>query len=139
MIFGFIIIRFEGEFLNGRRNGKGKEYEDYENKIIFEGEYLNGKRWNGNEYNIENGELEFTLKNGNGKVKEFNFDTGYTFIGEYKDGLRNGKGKEYETSGFIEFDGEYINGKKLKGKAYNNDFWTCSLYFEGEFLNRKKL
>ena len=36
---------FEGEYLNGKRNGKGKEYKYGE--IIFEGEYLNGKRWIG--------------------------------------------------------------------------------------------
>jgi len=33
-------IIFEGEYLNGKRNGKGKEY--YNNgKLQFEGEYLN--------------------------------------------------------------------------------------------------
>ena len=35
---------FEGEYLNGEKNGKGKEY--YKGKLIFEGEYLNGERWN---------------------------------------------------------------------------------------------
>ena len=36
---------FEGEYLNGERNGKGKEY--YKNGILkFGGEYLNGKRKN---------------------------------------------------------------------------------------------
>ena len=30
---------FEGEYLNGKRNGKGKEYYDND-KLIFEGEYL---------------------------------------------------------------------------------------------------
>ena len=35
---------FEGEYLNGKRNGKGKEF--YENgKLKFEGEYINGKKW----------------------------------------------------------------------------------------------
>ena len=34
---------FEGEYLNGKRNGKGKEYNFY-GKLIFEGEYLNGER-----------------------------------------------------------------------------------------------
>ena len=39
-------LRFEGEYLNGKRNGKGKEY--YCNgKLEFEGEYLHGIRWNG--------------------------------------------------------------------------------------------
>ena len=37
------ILEFEGEYLNGQRNGKGKEY-DSRGKLIFEGEYLNGKK-----------------------------------------------------------------------------------------------
>ena len=36
-------IMFEGEYLNGRKNGKGKEYNIH-GYLIFEGEYLNGKR-----------------------------------------------------------------------------------------------
>ena len=35
-------LKFEGEYLNGKRNGKGKEY-DYD-KLKFEGKYLNGKK-----------------------------------------------------------------------------------------------
>ena len=34
---------FEGHYLNGKRNGKGKEYNILNGKT-FEGEYLNGKR-----------------------------------------------------------------------------------------------
>ena len=33
---------FKGEYLNGERNGKGKEY--YDCNLIFEGEYLNDER-----------------------------------------------------------------------------------------------
>ena len=36
-------LEYEGEYLNGKRNGKGKEYED--GQLVFEGEYLNGKRF----------------------------------------------------------------------------------------------
>ena len=42
-------MKFEGEYLEGKRNGKGKEY--YDNTLIFEGEYLNGER-NGKKKNI---------------------------------------------------------------------------------------
>ena len=45
------VLQFEGEYLNGKRYGKGKEY-DYKSNLIFEGEYLNGKRWNGKGFNI---------------------------------------------------------------------------------------
>ena len=37
------ILVYEGEYLNGERNGKGKEYYD-NGRLRFEGEYLNGKR-----------------------------------------------------------------------------------------------
>ena len=49
---------FEGEYLNGEKNGKGKVY--YNNgKLKFEGEYLNGKKnGKGKQYNYD-GELEF--------------------------------------------------------------------------------
>ena len=59
------ILIFEGEYLNGERNGKGKEY--YENgKISFEGEYLNGENWNGKLYDPENISI-YEIKNGQGK------------------------------------------------------------------------
>ena len=32
---------YKGEYLNGERNGQGKEYDD--NVLLFRGEYLNGK------------------------------------------------------------------------------------------------
>ena len=51
-------LLYVGEYLNGKRNGKGEEY-DFNGNIIFEGEYLNGKKWNGkgneDKYEIKNG------------------------------------------------------------------------------------
>ena len=79
-------LKYEGEYLNGQRNGKGKEnYED--GKLQFEGEYLKGQRWNGKGYN-KNGIIDFQIKDG------------------------NGKGKEYYDDGKIKYEGEYLNGKK---------------------------
>ena len=37
---------FEGEYLNGKRNGKGKE-NDFEGYIRFEGQYLDNEKWKG--------------------------------------------------------------------------------------------
>ena len=52
------ILVFEGEYIKGKRNGKGKEYFD-NNKLKFEGTYLNGKRSGfGKEY-CDNGILKF--------------------------------------------------------------------------------
>ena len=77
---------FEGEYKNGRKNGKGLEYYNNE-KILFEGEYLNGKRWNGKGYN-KTGNIEFEIKEGNGKIIEYYFDNNnIKFEGEYLNGL----------------------------------------------------
>ena len=95
---------FEGEYLNGERNGKGKEY-DYSGELIFEGQYLNGER-NGKEkdYYYENGKLIFEGEYLKGKrwnvnIKEYYKDDILIFEGEYLNGERNGKGKEYYYDG----------------------------------------
>ena len=68
-----IKLQYEGEYLNGERNGKGKEY-DYDGKMEFEGEYSNGKR--------------------NGKGNEYDYKGRLIFKGEYCNGIRwNGKYK----------------------------------------------
>ena len=52
-------LYFEGEYLNGKRNGKGKEYND-NGKLKFEGEYLKGKKnGKGKEYSEYDGKLTF--------------------------------------------------------------------------------
>ena len=55
-----------GKFIEGERNGKGKEYND-DYRLLFEGEYLNGKRHGkGKEY-YDNGKLRFEGEYLNGK------------------------------------------------------------------------
>ena len=51
------ILVFEGEYLNGKRNGEGKEYYDNK-KLKFEGKYLYGHKFKGKEYYVS-GELKF--------------------------------------------------------------------------------
>ena len=80
---------FEGKYIKGERNGKGKEYHN--NELIFEGEYLNNKRWNGKGKEYDNYRLIYEGENANRE--------------------RNWKGKEYHNNGNILFDGEYKKGK----------------------------
>ena len=49
-------------------------------------------------------------------------------------GKRAGIGKEYNSYGFLMFEGEYLYGWKYKGKEYIKGI----LEFEGEYLNDKK-
>ena len=103
---------YEGEYLNGERNGKGKEYKPHVDYLVYDGEYLNGKR--------------------HGKAKEY-FECFLVFEGEYLNGKRwNGKintnieGKTYEIkngkglfldfnkNNFDYFEGYYVNGEKME-------------------------
>ena len=77
---------FKGQYLNGEKNGKGKEYYD-DGEVKFEGEYLNGNK--------------------NGKCKEYYNYGKIKFEGEYLNGKKNGKGKEYYDDGEVKFEGEY--------------------------------
>ena len=52
---------FEGEYKNGKRNGKGKEYST-DGDLIFEGEYKNGKR-NGKRMEKEKNYALINIKN----------------------------------------------------------------------------
>ena len=118
------VLQFEGEYLNGKRYGKGKEY-DYKSNLIFEGEYLNGKRWNGKGFNILDKSVSYELKNGKGFVKETFFEC------EFVNGERNGLAKLF-SEGRLTAEIEYVNGKRNgKGKEYNRD---GEVIFEGEYL-----
>ena len=109
---------FEGNYENGDKNGKGKIFQ--KNNIVFEGEFFNGKRWNGNGYDIKGNQV-YTLKNGNGFVKEYYSNNTISLEGGYKNGEKNGFIKIYNYSGNLIFEGEYLDGKRNgRGKEYDS-------------------
>ena len=129
-IYGRLI--YEGDYLKGKKNGNGKEYFENGN-LLFEGEYLDNKRYNGKGFNFF-GDPEYEIIKGNGKIKEYDYTGDLLFDGEYLNCEKNGKGKEYYF-GFI-YIGEYKNGKRNgKGKEFD---YTGNLFFEGEYLNGKR-
>ena len=81
----------------------------------FEGEYLNGKKWNGKGY-TKGGKIDFEIKEGKGKGKEYTPGDRLLFEGNYLNGERNGKGKEYNFRDSLIFEGEYLNGQRWNGK-----------------------
>ena len=84
---------YEGECLNGKRNGKGKEYS-FNKELLFKGEYLDGKRWNG-------------------KGKEYSCDGELLFEGEYINGKKwNGIERKFYNNK-LQFEFEYLNGIKI--------------------------
>ena len=152
---------FEGEYLNGKRNGKGKEimYCLFNREYIFQGEYLNGKRWNGYEYFNGNDKKECEIKNGEGTVIEYyrySYCDDIMIKCEYKNGEKI-KGIEKiffsrdHEGAHIEFEGEYLNGKRWNG-IFQNYYENYELkngkgfaleinddnYYEGELINGEK-
>ena len=100
---------YEGEYLNGKRHGKGKEYYD-SGKLRFDGEYLKGKR--------------------HGKGKE------YDFLGNliYKGKLLNDK--RWDGVGYDDY--KNIVYELKEGKGYIKEIYKGIIYFEGNILNGKK-
>ena len=124
-------VLYEGEYLNGKRNGKGKVYYS-DGKLLYEGEFLNNKKWNIKEYD-KNGNIINELKNGKGYIDVYNEFDIRIFEGEYTNGLRNGKGKEFYNNGKLLFEGEYKNGlKNGKGKQYDKN---GKIIVDGEYSN----
>ena len=65
--------RIKGIYRKGEINGKGKEYNISTNNLLFEGEYLNGKKiGEGKEYyDNDNGKLKYEGEYLNGEGKEY--------------------------------------------------------------------
>ena len=112
---------FEGGYLNEKRNGKGKEY--FRNgKLNFEGEYFYDKKLFGKAYNLD-GNLDYNMdkldENLTGIRTEYNPNSyNFRFEGEYLNGKRNGKGKEYDIRGRLYLK-VYIQMEKKMDKGKN--------------------
>ena len=60
------------------------------------------------EYYIMQGDFINGKAEGNGKCI---WENGEYYIGQYKNGLFNGKGIEYYSNGKIKYEGDFINDK----------------------------
>ena len=125
-------LLFEGEYLKGKRNGKGKEY-DYDGKLLFEGEYLNGKRnGKGKEY-YHSGKLKF-------EGEYLNNKRCLKFEGGFLNRKRNGNGKEHEKVFYedskLKIEVEYLNAKKYNGKVYKKNGIMDSKIKDGKQNNK---
>ena len=127
-------IIFKGEYINGVKNGKGIEYN--EKGILFEGDYLNGKRWN---WFVKEYHDSSHLK----KLK---------FYGYFCNGEKIGR--EYDIDGQLIFKVKYLDDKRWNGTIYNNNGFLFpikngngkikeynqegKLIFKGEYINGEK-
>ena len=97
--------------MNGKQNGKGVEYERFDN-IKYEGEFLNGKK--------------------NGKIKEYSYNCNYNRIYNYN---RNWDIEEP----ILMFEGEYFNDCKVKRKEFYKNgklFLKENIYFQKDGMEK---
>ena len=114
---------FEGEYLNDKRNGIGKEYYN-DGTLLFEGEYFKEER--------------------KGKGKEF-FLGELVFEGEYlNDQKWNGKGKDYGIFSFLDIDHKCLSVKDMFAVGlelyyiFHQEYKFFVGFYEGELLNGKR-
>ena len=130
---------FEDEYLNGERNGKGKEHHQF-GGLLFEDEYLNWKRHGkGKEFDYFSGQLKF----------EGQYIYGYRIRGkEYFNDTNNEQKSKYEYD-FLNEQNWYQKAKEYGWNSliYGNKFFNKNNYniktniiiFEGECLNYLRL
>ena len=107
--------RYEGQFLNDARNGKGTfAFEDY----VYEGDFVEGQ-WTG--YGVltfEDGtKYEGDFVEGRFEGKGTFYESGVlSYIGEFKDDMRHGYGKELDKDGNVIYEGNWENDEKIDKK-----------------------
>ena len=116
IMLGSNVTLYEGEFLNGKRNGHGKLFDEEYGKLVYEGEFLNGKfNGKGKLYILDFLIFEGEFLNGMPTIGK-----GYYPLG--KESLiieKDGKAKEFFENGKLKFEGEYQNGIKWNGTGYD--------------------
>ena len=103
-----------GQWLNDAEHGKGTIYLDIHsknNEIIYEGDFAYGK------------------PNGYGKCY---YENGNYYIGEFSNGIRNGKGTIYYKNDCIKYEGDFVDDKVQGNGKY---IWENGDYYIGQFVN----
>lgn len=120
---------YEGEWKDGSFNGKGKL--TYPNGVVYEGEFKNGNfdgegKLTFSDGKVYEGEFEYNYINGKGKLT---FPDGGVYEGEFDHAHRNGEGKETNPDGSI-YEGEWkYDERHGKGK----ETFSNGTVYEGEF------
>ena len=104
-------VRYQGNFVNGCLQGKGKLY--FDNDEYYEGDFLNNVKHGKGKLYYPNGQIKYDGDFANDKFDGYGkyvLENGENYIGEWSNGLRHGKGAVYESNGYLKQQGNYING-----------------------------
>ena len=147
-------IKYEGNFVNGKKQGLGTYYFDKDFYVIESGEKLyfrKGDYYKGQwSNNAMNGKGTLYLKDGSVKYEgdfvnnkltgkgKYYFKTGGYYIGQILNNKQHGKGIMYDENGNKIFEGNYIEDKKEgEGKYYFRDGSYCCATFKNNKVHGK--
>lgn len=125
---------YEGLWSNGLRHGEGKM--SYANKSVYEGRWFYGMRHYEGVLTYANhasyhGQWDFDKQQGRGMYKDL--DSGYHYEGEWKNGLKHGKGVEKTKEG--RYEGEWKDNMR---HGQGTEVLSCGTIYEGRWKENKK-
>ena len=141
-IFSFLDISIKLQIIKYNKSHQKKLNIDIVDYIELNGRYI--KYFNGKgiemllKKNIKIFEGEYFEGKRNGKGKEYNWKGILTFEGEYLNNRKwKGEGEEYDNFGHLIFKGKYSDGKQTTGNKYRYDIMSKKLRYEGIYKNGK--
>ena len=125
---------FEGNFVNGKRNGHG--VYTWANGVRYEGNWIDGNRTGKGIYTWANGERyegDFIegIRTGKGI---HTWSNGDRYEGDYADGKITGKGI-YTWADGTRYEGDFIEGVRTGRGIYT---WPNGNTYEGDFVDQKE-
>lgn len=129
--------RYEGKFVQGLQNGIGTLFWGNQN-TCYDGAWENGRRSGFGVQYLEDGIMVYSGQFKDDMFEGFgthHFSSGGKHIGEFRNGMKNGKGTIYDSNNNVKFDGEFKNGEKHgNGILYDE---TGDIMYKGIFINGK--
>ena len=123
---------YTGEFKDGFKNGKGRQYHQ-DGSLKYDGTWR---------HDLKEGVFTVYYPTTTTRLYEGPFDPkaqpgGVRYKGEFSDDNRHGLGQSFFPNGSVEFDGEWRNGNRHgRGRSF---FPNRSLRFEGEWFFGKEV
>ena len=144
-------IKYEGNFVNNKKEGMGKYFFEYGEYFIKEnskkyylsngdyylGPWLNDKRYGIGKIFLKNGKVKYAGDFVNNKFEGngmYIFEDGYYYYGQWMDDYQHGKGNIYDKKGKIVFSADFI---KDKAEGIGKLYFVDGGYFIGQFQNGK--
>lgn len=134
-------LMFDGEWLNGSISGTGTFYNT-RSEIIYTGGWEDDAFHGQGTLHFKGTEYSGVWEKGYLKESGILHTGGYIFpikgkiyIGELKDGKKNGEGRMYTVSGELEYDGQWMNNSHHGFGILNDPY---GYRYEGEFRNGRR-